>query len=326
MKTLEELKQVSAGSEQLILQSATATIFSSFEWLSGWWRAYARGSDQLLILAWSDLSGLVAVAPLYLSAENGPARLRTLRFVGDASGDSDGLDVPIRAGLESSVAEGFLDFLKSHKAEWDVCRLLTVPVNSPFKSALTDAIRRSRWPIYLSRHFGSVAPLGDTWELYLSSISSKEKGKIKYYGRRLDAKYRVRYYKCATPEELDKNLGMMFSLHAKRWAARGERGSFAEEARRAFYREVGRAFLSRGWLEFWILELDGEPRAAQFGFRLKDSLYALQEGFDPEYNSDSIGFLLRAYALEQLIQAGVRKYDFLGGESAAKQRWCSTRT
>jgi CelD/BcsL family acetyltransferase involved in cellulose biosynthesis len=81
------------------------------------------------------------------------------------------------------------------------------------------------------------------------------------------------------------------------------------------------SFLERGWLEFWILQLDGKPAAAQYGFRYRDVVYSLQEGFDPAYSSDRVGYVLRAQVIKTLIGQGIRQYDFLGEEDPSKNRW-----
>jgi hypothetical protein len=61
--------------------------------------------------------------------------------------------------------------------------------------------------------------------------------------------------------------------------------------------------------------------AAQFGLRHRDTVFSLQEGFDPDYFSDSVGYVLRSQVLKSLIREGVRKYDFLGGTDESKMRW-----
>ena len=84
---------------------------------------------------------------------------------------------------------------------------------------------------------------------------------------------------------------------------------------------MSRGFLRNGWLEFWLLELDGKPAAAQFAFRYRDTVYQLQEGLDPQHYSDRAGIVLRAHILKQLITEGVHQYDFLGGADAHKRSW-----
>jgi CelD/BcsL family acetyltransferase involved in cellulose biosynthesis len=152
-------------------------------------------------------------------------------------------------------------------------------------------------------------------------LSSKERGKINYLSRRLEKKHQVRFYKCTQLSELSTCLDALFQLHQKRWELQGDRGTFRSAARRDFYYETSHLLLERERLQFWLLELDGKPVAALFGFRYRDTVYALQEGFDPSYSLDSVGYVLRAYMLKQLIAGGVRRYDFLAGTSPSKTRW-----
>ena len=84
---------------------------------------------------------------------------------------------------------------------------------------------------------------------------------------------------------------------------------------------MGREFLRRGWLEFFLLDINGTPVAAQFGFRHDTTVFALQEGRDPAYSLDAVGYVLRAHALKEFIADGVRRYDFLAGDDEYKARW-----
>jgi len=52
-----------------------------------------------------------------------------------------------------------------------------------------------------------------------------------------------------------------------------------------------------GSLELWLLDLDGRTVAAQCGLRYGELVCALQEGFDPDYATDSVGYVLRSYVL-----------------------------
>ena len=138
--------------------------------------------------------------------------------------------------------------------------------------------------------------------------------------RRLERHYDVRYIKCSE-NQLDPALDAFFRLHQERWRRLGEPGAFALAERRQFYRELARRLLKRGLLEFWLLDLNRKTVAAQFAFRYGKTVFSSQEGFDPAYSSDSVGYVLRAHVLKQLIADGVRRYDFLAGQEEAKTRW-----
>jgi CelD/BcsL family acetyltransferase involved in cellulose biosynthesis len=106
-----------------------------------------------------------------------------------------------------------------------------------------------------------------------------------------------------------------------RWTGRGETGAFAGNERRDFYYRMATAFLQRGWLEFWLLELNGETVGAQLCFRYNDTVSLLQEGFHPKYAAEKIGYALKAHLLEEMIRTGARRYDFLGGADPYKSKF-----
>jgi CelD/BcsL family acetyltransferase involved in cellulose biosynthesis len=166
--------------------------------------------------------------------------------------------------------------------------------------------------------------LPETWEAYLKQLSPKERGKVGNRLRRLQGRCQTKFYKCSTLSELPVCLENLFRLHQKRWESRRQPGSFASLERRRFYADMAQQFLSRGWLELWLLELNGVAVAAQFGFRYGQTVYSLQEGFDPDHASDSVGYVLRSYALREFIESGVRRYEFLAGENESKLRWGGT--
>jgi CelD/BcsL family acetyltransferase involved in cellulose biosynthesis len=98
-------------------------------------------------------------------------------------------------------------------------------------------------------------------------------------------------------------------------------GAFASKERREFYSGMAAALMERGWLEFWLLELNGETVGAQFCFRHHDTVSLLQEGFHPKYAAEKIGYALKAHLLEEMIRTGATRYDFLGGSDAYKAKF-----
>jgi CelD/BcsL family acetyltransferase involved in cellulose biosynthesis len=152
-------------------------------------------------------------------------------------------------------------------------------------------------------------------------LSRKERTKVRTRGRRLERRYDMEIRVCRDEQSLPAYLETLFTLHEKRWQVRGEPGSFGSAQRRTFYRKMSARFLRRGWLDLSQLAVNGKVVAAQLGFRFRGTEYSLQEGFDPDYSGDSVGYVLRACNLQRLIGDGIRRYDFLAGRDPAKDRW-----
>jgi len=286
-----------------------------------WWRAYGE-NKQLCVLLFTDPQvGVVGVAPLYWERRKflAFAELRVLRLMGDGSGDSDDLDFIVKPGYAAAVAKAFLNWLR--QTPWDVCEFDCLSSKSEVAALLEDELRVLGWKRATSRRPFTRVILPETWPQYLKQLSAKERGKVGIRLRRLQSRHKVCFRRCERPDELPAFLETLYALHQKRWEARGMPGSFSLPERRHLYEEMTRALLFRGWLELWQLEIDDAAVAAQIGMRYGDVVCALQEGFDPAYASDSVGYVLRSHVLQKCVEDGVRFYDFLCGDQESKQRW-----
>ena len=321
LNSWEDLERRRPEWEQLLLDSSSASNFWTPEWLGAWWRAFANGRKTACTLFLGRNDEVVGLAGLYFEWINTFLRtkLLRLRFLGDGTSDSVRLDLIIKRGHEEDCAQAFVDWLSSESG-WDICELNTLPADSAVLPHLLSTLSARKWQYRTLMTPCSAIPLPESWEKYLSQIPKKERSKINRRTKEVGNKFRVSFRKCTDEAELPFALDMLFELHQKRWKQRGLPGSFSSAERRAFYQEMALSFLKRGWLEFWQMTLDGKPVASEFAFRYRDTVYALQKGFDPEYMADSVGYVLEAHVLQTLIREGVRCYDYLGGGEASKQR------
>lgn len=322
ISTWNELQALYPVWKPLLQECSGPTIFSTPEWLGAWWCAFVSDNELVALVFRNALNEIVGLAPFYKDRLTGPLyfSVRRLRLVGDGSGDSDNLDLIVRRGYEEAYVQALLAWLTTEPG-WDVCELNTLPPDSSSLPEMIRELKACRWTCRQVETPRSTISLPEKWEDYLCQISKKEKTKINYYTNRLKRRFEVSFSRCTGENELQACLDTLFELHRKRWESRHEPGSFASTERRAFYYDMARSFLKQKWLEFWQLKLDGRTVAAQFGFRYRDTVYSLQEGFDPALSSDRVGYILRAHALKTLMMEGVRRYDFLGGENPSKDRW-----
>ncbi|PSH03199.1 MAG: hypothetical protein CXZ00_13600 [Acidobacteria bacterium] len=320
-RSCADLESIRNQWSKLVQEVPGTSIFVTPEWLLSWWHAYC-GSREFCLLAFTDpQAGVVAIAPLYKEVAKSFvfSTIRVLRLMGDGSGDSDDLDFVVMPGYAPAVAKAFFKWLRCKR--WDTCELNCVSSQSEIAAMLQEEMRSMGWGCAVTFRPQIRVSLPDTWEQYLKQLSSKERKKVGYLLRRLEAHYEVAFRRCERAEELPAFLETLFSLHQKRWEARSEPGSFSLPERRDFYGEMSRLLLSRHWLELWQMELNGVPVAAQIGLRYGSCIYALQEGFDPAYADDSVGYVLRSHVLRSSIASGIRCYDFLYGDQQSKQRW-----
>jgi len=316
-----ELEEAKSSWESILADNPLLSIFSTPEWLGPWWNSYADATE-LMSLTFSQADRIVGLAPLFRSAETvlGWKRMQQLRLVGAGSGDSDNLDFVISPGHESNCVAAFLNYLKEDSS-WDVCYLETLAENSSLTGPLVSGLAERRWPCQVIKTPHWNLHLPSSWEQYVNSLAPDFRPLLTRYPKRLESRYRCRVVRSQTAADVDRYLPVLFDLHQRRWEEAGYPGAFASPARRKFYQAMASAFLRRGWLEFWALELNEVPVATQFCFRYKDTVYLLQEGFDTQYIKDRIGYALRSHVLRYCIETGVKCYDFLGGSDSYKQKF-----
>lgn len=321
--TWDELEQFRKQWNSLLQANSAASIFQTPEWLGSWWQAYGRNRN-FLALVFEDSTGDVAgIVPLYTDQTPFPGfALKTLRMVGAGSGDSDGLDFITAPGYENACAKAFMAWFAGQK-EWQICALETFPQRSRVAESLFQQAKESGISIDSTLTPNFIIDLPPTWPQYLDTLEPAFRPLLTRYPRRLHSRFKVQFMRCQDAGDLKAQLHTLFDLHQMRWTGRGETGAFASHERRDFYSRMATAFLQRGWLEFWRLELNGETVGAQFCFRYHSTVSLLQEGFHPRYAAEKIGYALKAHLLEEAIRTGATRYDFLGGADPYKSKFAA---
>ncbi|WP_158219926.1 GNAT family N-acetyltransferase [Ideonella sp. A 288] len=307
----------------LLSCSASDTIFLTWEWLFAWWSTYASDDDTLYILTVHDEEGvLIGVLPCYMSARRPSALqgVRTLRLIGDASGDSDYLDAILKAGREEEILDALWSHLNGAMTGWKLLQFATIPGTSPTLRWVRRMTGMRQVMSRLDSIDCTVTDLPDSWDAYLASLKPRFRTKVRATLRQLESGgWRLR--SVDNPASLDTALRALFDLHGRRWAVRSMPGVFGHPEKRKFYEEFTRLFLEQGWLAFDMLERDSQIAACQLCFQYRNTLYLLQEGFDPHLGSESVGIGLRAMVLRKAVREGIVSYDFLAGASPHKLQW-----
>jgi CelD/BcsL family acetyltransferase involved in cellulose biosynthesis len=315
---LEELRP---AWNRLLQSCSQPSIFQTPEWLASWWHSFGANKELLTLIFHDGDENIFALAPMYAEKQRFCGLpLRVLRFVGAGSGDSDALDFIIVPGYEQICAQTFLTWL-THERICDICALETLPQNSPLAQHVVESARRSGLKLYSQISPNFFIDLPSTWPAYLETLESNFRPLLTRYPKRLHSRFNVSITRCECESDLVSSLEALFALHQMRWTGRGEPGAFSSAERRDFYLRMAHAFQARGWLEFWLLKIEDEIAAAQFCFRYGNTVSLLQEGFHPKYAVEKVGYALRAHVLQQMIQAGATRYDFLGGTDAYKLKF-----
>jgi CelD/BcsL family acetyltransferase involved in cellulose biosynthesis len=309
--TLEPLDGLSGAREEWsALAEQAGNLFATWEWADAWWRVYGKG-QTLAVTACRDADGrLAAILPLYVS-RRGP--VRALRFIGNGPADQLG---PICAPEDrQATAEALQRLLEERRGSWDVFLAERLATAEGWTGRLgAEVVHRESSP--------TLHMAGRSYDEYLAASSKNFREQMKRRARKLAREHEVEF-RLSDGEHLEADLETLFRLHDARWSGAGEETSAFEEARQRFHTAFARHALDRGWLRLWVLEADGKAVACWYGFRFAQIDWYYQSGRDPEWERESVGFVLLAHTIKEAFDGGVLEYRLLRGGEGYKDRFAS---
>jgi CelD/BcsL family acetyltransferase involved in cellulose biosynthesis len=306
---------------RLLDASAADCVFLTWEWLFTWWKHFLSGK-KLSILAVRDGSELIALAPLALSPSGlrDLSPFRSLEFLGAGSVGSDYLDFIVRRGQEERALGALAETL-AHKNR--TLKLDHLNRGASSAADLAQRLKKLGWNLYEAKR--SVSPYielaGHSWESYLAGLGPEHRYNVRRRIKNLSKRFEVRFEAAGTEAERREALSLLVKLHAMRWGKNGGSGVFRAPGLLPFHEEMSRLALERGRLRLFVLQLDGKPVAALYGFRYKHVFYFYQSGFDPDYGKFSVGLATMGLAIKSAIEEGAAEYDFLYGDEPYKFLW-----
>lgn len=309
--------------EALVERDPLASVFQTFDWQRTWWHHY-RGDRRLYILLAREAGEVVAILPLYRMK-------RPLRGLGHADGlllighggdtTPDYLGAVALPEFAELAAQGFVQHLLAI-ADWHVIEIADMRHESPLLARLRD----SKLRFGMSRDVAESAKifyinLPKSWEAYLATLTHNQRSQFRHARKRFLELPGARLYLSEDPAELPRLIDALIDLHHQRWKGKGEKHAFASAQYVSFHRELMQRFMERGWLRMYCMELKGRLIAVDYCYAFRDTHYAFQCGFDPEFSKLSPGNCLLGYAIQRAIEEGRAVFDLLRGEHDYKKRW-----
>lgn len=302
-----------------LLQASDADCpFLTWEWLYAWW-THLRGGAQLRLLTARAGTTLVAIAPMVVA----PGRFglfSRLQFLGTGSAGSDYLDLIVRRGWEEESVRAMAASLRHHGLALQLTHLSPASTSSMLRAHLVPAGWTSRTSEI------AVCPFirldGHTWDTYLATLGAAHRANVRRRTKALSRQFRVHFGAAGTEAERREALDALVAFHARRWTGKGGSSAFQSAELRAFHDDVTRRTLDAGWLRLYVLRVDDAPAAVMYGFAYNRRFYFYQHGFDPQYQSQSIGLVMMGRAIRAAIEderAG--EFDMLYGNEGYKSLW-----
>lgn len=300
--TMPDLESVRPAWQELA--KVCPNPFATFEWAEAWLRHHADDGPLLFGLCTDHRGRPAAVLPLQRVTMFG---LRTIRFIGADAADVQG---PVCSPADNVLAAEALRSLLSRTRGWDVWLGDRLPGDTSWAPTLgARLLRQEPSPSVV------LSPGG--WEAFLSRKSANFRQQVRRRERALfrdhDAAFRL-----SDASRLHADMDALFSLHAQRW---GAETPFLGEC--DFHRDFASAAQQRGWLRLWLLEVDGGPVAAWYGFRYGRQEWYYQAGRDPAWDRVGVGGVLLAHTIRAAADDGVEVYRLLRGGEQYKTHYAT---
>jgi CelD/BcsL family acetyltransferase involved in cellulose biosynthesis len=304
--------------------------FRSWTWLWHWWQHYGpqnnaeRLRTRLAVLCvFDDSDSLMGVAPWYL--DSSASRGRVLRPLGSGEVCSDYQGVLCHRDVEETVVEALAEYLMDGSPQvlgWDRLELGGVDAEDRTVTRLAECL--SDLGATVHRRPGVNCwrlDLPADWNTYVASLGKNMRRDVRRLEREVLDADRAALHAVMRLDELPRAMDILVELHQRRRTMLGDAGCFASARFLGFYRRVVPELLRRGQVQFYWLELDGKPVAAEYQLVGNGTLYAYQAGVDCELMECQPGKLINLAILRRAIEHGYLAFDFLRGDEPYKARF-----
>lgn len=317
-----ELRRLGPEWKELFQRTGCDNLFLSFEWLSAWWFHLGQGYQLFIVAIRDDEGRLAALAPLYISFQIGPLRIRRLGFLGDKLVGSDYLDLIVDVACYAAAVDCICACILGCRQQWDYIQLSDIRADS----IAATQFRRTMEGHGLSATmaFSSVCPyevLPRSTEEYSAKLTSGFRKSLRYYARTLQREGHVEFLTVDHAPDLQGAFDDLRRLHRARFETRRASSAFLQPQAEEFHRAALLSLAEGGWARIHLLKLRGKCIAASYELSSGQRLFFYQTGIDPDYSRFSVGQLLIQFTIERAIQNSCAEFDFLRGNEAYKSKW-----
>jgi CelD/BcsL family acetyltransferase involved in cellulose biosynthesis len=282
-----------------------SSVFVLPEWMEVWWELFGGGAEKRVRTV-KDGESVAGIAPLMVRDD-------TASFIGNTD-VCDYLDFVITPGREKDFCNMMLDDLKeSGIRQLDLAHVR--PDSHVLQSLAPLAESRGYEVVSTRENVSLEMDLPPTWEEYLEKLNTKQRHEVRRKLRRLYEEGDVKYLTIGTGAAITGAMETFFRMFVE---SRQDKADFMTEQMKSFFLALADAMARLGLLRLGVLELDGQPLAEIMCFDYRECIYLYNSGYDPRYTALSAGLISKVMAIQDSIEKGRRKFDFLKGPEVYK--------
>lgn len=293
---------------------------TSYEWTAAMCGHHVRAADQIRLVVLRQADRVIGLIPLILRTVQRigqPIRLLTL-LTEENNTHSDVLVVE----RSDAVADAVADALHQLDLRWDCFRMSRSLDDNPLQSLMLGAFarrgtrhgRRAGAPSYF-------LPLPTTFEAYLAARSSKFRNYLKRVAKKSGTFVVTVLDDPRDASRFDEAFDGLLAVERESWKEQHGTSITAVRRQLGFYRDMSRGALNGGRLHLQLLSIDGRYVAYNLGYVRGAEYWYLKTSFHRDFGAISPATVLRAQLIEDLIERGVRRFDFPGEPYEWERQW-----
>lgn len=319
-------EEISEAWNALVLQHGPGItgfdVTATYEWAMTLWATHlASQNEQIAVIEEGSL--VKGVIPLYRLQK--PFRSLTCAQIAPISeiySQRSGF-VLAQADDAAKVFRAAMEFILNELPPWDLFEF-TIVDGSTADLLFKRYIQEKSLPYELiGREKCPYMELQNSWEKFLGTLSSKFRGNLRSYEKKMRGAGELRYktYKC--PSQSEEFLAAMLEIERDSWKEAAGTAILAHPLQEAFYRRFIEVASLQGWFSGHLLILDEEPIAYIYGLVFNGCFTSMKTSYKSKVHKMGPGHLIRMFALQQLHAEGLALHDFTGLCEDHKLMWAN---
>ncbi len=280
------------------------------------WRVYGAGSTLSIHMDGAG-DGLRGLLPGYRHID-GLLRWRRLGIVTDIYPGRTGL---LAADPRAAVAGALLEHALVADRRWDLFTFGVVAGSDSEHILCEFAETHGLQTEILQEEICPYIAFPESWEAYLQSVTRKFRYNVRNREKKFRAAGDVELRCISRPDECDDFLDTMLDIDRDSWKEEAGTSMTQRPEQAIYHRRIAPLCARQGLLRCYLLMLNGEAIAYLFGMLDGTVYYNLKSSYREQHRQLSPGVVLKAMIMRELVDQGLRTWDFVGTAEPHKLQW-----
>jgi CelD/BcsL family acetyltransferase involved in cellulose biosynthesis len=314
----------------LLPKTRGLSFFHTLDWLKTYWRFFGHNQRLRVLVAMSG-SNPVGILPLTVRCEaTKVGQVRVLTYPLHDWGTFFG---PVGPNPTATLSLA-MQHLRDAPRDWDLLDLRWVNRDEHDHLRTQWAMQHAGFAVASQAwQTTNIVDLGQGWEHYWSSRSSKFRHNVKRNERRLEQHGAIQLVRhrplSVTHGDGDPNWDLYntcVDIAARSWQGSSTDGTtLSTESVRHFFREAHQQAAKNGMVDMCVLEAGGHPVAFSYNYHCQGQLIGMRIGFDPDYRKYGPGNAMYVQLFHDSARRGDVQFDLGIGSSEIKKNWTTRR-